>query len=226
MSASKADLTGAVVAMDQLCRIYHGAIYSFIRYRRGYQHHDAEDLTQGFFGHLVKNETLRRVVPGEGQRFRTFLLAVLSNFLSNTRDGRNAIKRGGGSEPLSLDALMAQNSGAHGPSEPPPEDKVFDRDWALALVRHVIDRLRKESVELGNQALFEQLKPCLTEPEVPGFYGICALALNMKEPTVRVAAHRLRRRFGELLRQEVAQTVLRPEDIDDELRHLLAASTS
>ena len=223
-SAAQTDLAGAAEAMEQLCRIYREPIYTFIRYRRGYQHHDAEDLAQGFFAHLLQHDTLKRVARGEGQRFRTFLLAVLSKFLANERDAKNAAKRGGGRETLSFDALMAEDLGAHGPAEPPPGDQVFDRDWALALVSQALDRLRKECEEQGNSAIFEQLKPCLTQPDIEGLYADYALALGMKEPAARVAAHRLRRRFGDLLRQEVAQTVSRPEEIDDELRHLLAAA--
>ena len=128
LAAARTNPGGASSSMEQLCRIYWYPIYAFIRHRRGYQHHDAEDLTQGFFAHLLEHETLKRAA-GENGRFRTFLLAVLSKFLANEKDAREALKRGGRHKILSLDAVMAENLFACEPVEHPPDDRDFDRGW-------------------------------------------------------------------------------------------------
>lgn len=225
LMAAQTDMGGAAAAMEQLCRIYWYPIYAFIRRRRGYRHHDAEDLTQGFFAHLLEHATLKRAARDKG-RFRNFLLAVLSNFLANERDAATALKRGGGLEILSLDEQTAETLYAREPAGQAPDDRVYDQRWAQALVRQVLGRLGNECAEEGKAQLFAALEPCLTQPDTAGIYAGCARDLGMNEPAVRVAAHRLRRRFGELLRREIAQTVASPDEIDDELRHLLAASVS
>lgn len=223
LTAAQPGMGGVSDAMEQLCRIYWYPIYAYVRHRRGYQHHDAEDLTQGFFAHLLEHETLKRAAREKG-RFRTFLLAVLSHFLANEKDARTALKRGGKREILSWDALAAENLYANEPAGQAMDDTFFDRRWAQALVTQVLGRLEKESAEEGKARLFAILEPCLTRVETVGLYAGCAREMGMTETAVRVAAHRLRRRFGELLRNEVGQTVSRPDEIDGELRLLLAVA--
>ncbi len=226
--SAQSDAAGAMAALEQLCRLYRQPIFDFIRYRYGhrYGHHDAEDLTQGFFAHLIQQETLKRAAQGQGRRFRTFLLASLNYFIANDWKRQRAVKRGGRCEIVSLDEPTGDGSPAPEPSTAPPEDQVFDRQWALALVARCLDRLQKEHAECKQSRLFERLKPGLTQPETPGLYAAAAPELAMTEGALRVAALRLRERFVRLLKEEVAQTVARPDDVADELRHLLAAATA
>jgi len=211
--------TQARVALEGLCEIYWYPLYAYVR-RQGHDPEEARDLTQGFFAQLFENETLQRTNPSAG-RFRSFLLACLKHFLSHERDRAKALKRGGGTSPISLDADAAEKRYDREPAEGLTPEEVFERRWALAVVERALERLREETDEKANPTRFARLATYLTgeEPRVP--YRQAASALGMSEGAVKVAVHRLRQRFGELLRAEVAETLADPEETDEEVRHLL-----
>jgi RNA polymerase sigma-70 factor (ECF subfamily) len=221
LTAGQDDMAGAAAAMEQLCRRYWYPIYAFVR-RRGADREEAEDLTQGFFAHLLEMETLAKVDRRKG-KFRTFLLAALTKYLSNEWDKRQTIKRGGRREIISLDEAVAEQAYGLEPVEPSSPEKLFDRRWATTLVDGVLALLREEYRAAGKGDLLAQLEPGLTQEAAPGCHADWAAALGLGEGAVRVALHRLRRRFGELLRQEIAQTVASPAEVDEEIRHLFAA---
>ena len=221
LTAGQSDLAGAAAAMEQLCRKYWYPIYAFVR-RRGSDRQEAEDLTQGFFAHLLEMDTLAKVDRRKG-KFRTFLLSALTKYLSNERDKRQTLKRGGRRQIISLDEAAAEESYSLEPVEPSSPEKLFDRRWALTLVNGVLTRLRAEYRAAGKADLLAQLEPGLTQEAAPGRYPDWAAALGLSEGAVRVALHRLRRRFGELLREEIAQTVANPAEVDEEIRYLFAA---
>jgi RNA polymerase sigma factor (sigma-70 family) len=221
VTAGQDNLAGATVAMEQLCRRYWYPIYAFVR-RRGSDRHEAEDLTQGFFAHLLEMETLKKADQRKG-KFRTFLLSSLTKFLSNERDKRQAVKRGGGRQILSLDEAAAEQLYSLEPVEPGSPEKLFDQRWAATLVDGVLARLREEYRARGKAQLLAQLEPGLTQEALPGRYAEWATVLQLNEGAVRVALHRLRRRFGELLREEITQTVANPAEVDEEIRHLFTS---
>lgn len=221
LEAGKGDLPRSAAAMEKLCRRYWYPIYAFVR-RRGHDRQAAEDLTQAFFAHLLDQETLKKVDSSKG-KFRTFLLASLTNFLANEWDKRQSWKRGGRHQTISLDEAGAEELYRHEPVEPATPEKLFDRRWALTLVAEVIARLQEEYTAQKKAPLFAQLEPALTGELAPGWHAESAALLGMSEGAVRVALHRLRRRFGQLLRQEIAQTVTGPAEVDEEIRQLFSA---
>jgi RNA polymerase sigma factor (sigma-70 family) len=221
LEAGKGDLPRSATAMEKLCRRYWYPIYAFVR-RRGHDRQSAEDLTQAFFAHLLDQDTLKRVDARKG-KFRTFLLASLANFLANEWDKRQTWKRGGRNQIISLDEAAAEELYLHEPVEPATPEKLFDRRWALTLVAEVLAQLKQEYIAQNKTALFAQLEPALTGELTPGWHAASAARLQMTEGAVRVALHRLRRRFGELLRQEIAQTVAGPAEVDEEIRQLFSA---
>jgi RNA polymerase sigma factor (sigma-70 family) len=221
ITAGHDNLAGAAAALDQLCRKYWYPIYAFVR-RRGADRHDAEDLTQGFFAHLLEMDTLAKVDRRKG-KFRTFLLAALTKYLSNESDRRQTVKRGGRRQIISFDEAEAEQLYSLEPIEPSSPEKLFDRHWASALLARVLALLRREYRAAGKADLLAQLEPSLTQEALPGRYADWAAALDLSEGAVRVALHRLRRRFGQLLREEIAQTVSSPAEVDEEIRHLFAA---
>ena len=221
LDARQTDPERARAALENLCSRYWYPLYAFVR-RRGHGPHDAEDLTQSFFAHLLSHEALRSVDPAKGL-FRTFLLSSLVNFLNDQHDRHQALKRGGGKQIVSWDALTAEELYQHEPAEGLTPEKMFERRWALTLIEQVLSRLRQEYEASGKIELFRQLEGCLTGGVGLGFYEETARLLGMNEGAVRVALHRLRRRLGELLRSEIAHTVTRPEQVDDEIRYLFAA---
>ena len=160
--------------------------------------------------------------PSKGL-FRTFLLTSLVNFLRDERDRQHAAKRGGGVRPVSWDELTAEEIYRHEPADSLTPEKLFERRWAYTLIEQALLRLGREYEACGKRALFEQLEPCLTGELSPGFYDQAAAQLRMNAGAVRVALHRLRRRLGELLRSEIAETVTRPEEVAEEIRHLFGA---
>jgi len=216
LDARQTDPERARAALENLCSRYWYPLYAFVR-RRGHGPHDAEDLTQSFFAHLLSHDALRSVEPAKGL-FRTFLLSSLVNFLNDQHDRHQALKRGGGKQIVSWDALTAEELYQHEPAESLTPEKLFERRWALTLIEQVLSRLRQEYEASGKIELFRQLEGCLTGGVGLGFYEETARLLGMNEGAVRVALHRLRRRLGELLRSEIAHTVTRPEQVDDEIR--------
>jgi len=221
LDARQTDPDRARAALENLCTRYWYPLYAFVR-RRGHGPHDAEDLTQSFFAHLLSHEALRSVDPAKGL-FRTFLLSSLVNFLNDQHDRHQALKRGGGKQLVSWDALTAEELYRHEPAEGLTPEKLFERRWALTLIEQVLSRLRQEYEASGKSELFRQLEGCLTGGVDLGFYEGTARLLGMNEGAVRVALHRLRRRLGELLRSEIAHTVTCPEQVDDEIRYLFTA---
>jgi RNA polymerase sigma factor (sigma-70 family) len=213
---------GAHEALATLCETYWYPLYGFLR-SRGYNAENAQDLTQAFFARLLEKHAVRHADPARG-RFRSFLLASLRNFVANERSRDIAGKRGGGIPILSLEIESAEGRfQMELPSDETPE-RVFDRRWALTLLDRVMSRLQTEAAPRGDKSSpFEGLKAYLTGDEPQLSYAQTAAALNMSEGAVKVAVHRLRRRFRDLVRDEIAHTVSSPEDVDDELRHLWSA---
>ena len=203
-------------ALAQLCGLYWYPLYAYVR-RKGHTHAEAEDLTQEFFTRLLERDDLAAVDPARG-RFRSFLMASLEHFLSHERDRNRTLKKGGGIRTPSLDADTAETHYGREPVDRLTPELVFERRWGLTVMERAMERLRAES---GDQAeRFERLKPCLTGDQ-PDRYREIAAALGMTETAVKTAVHRMRERYGRLLRDEVAETVASAADVDEELRHLL-----
>ena len=208
-------------ALAKLCATYWYPLYAFVR-RQGFGPEDAEDLTQGFFAHLLEHEALTTVDRAKG-KFRSFLLASLRHFLADERDRARAQKRGGGRSSVPLDVVSAEKRYALEPADHASPDRVFERNWALALMEQVLDRLRAEQVVADKRAQFDLLRDCLMgDPEAPR-YADLAVQLGVSEDAVKMAVSRLRRRYRQLLRQEIAHTVVTPAEIEEEIRHLFAA---
>lgn len=221
LRGGRSDTPQARNALEELCLAYWPPIYAFVR-RAGHRPHDAEDLTQAFFARLLEKNWLAAADRSRG-RFRSFLLTALKHFLANEWDRAQAEKRGGGAVFLTMDTALAESCLAGEAEGALTPEKLFDRRWALTLLEQVLQRLRDEYRGEGKQDLFAELKPTLTEAsrEVP--YARLADRLQMSEGAVKVAVHRLRRRYRELIRALIAETVSRPEDVEDELRNLFAA---
>src|SRR5882724_10462749 len=192
-------------ALEELCRTYWFPLYAYVR-RRGYTKADAEDLTQAFFARFLEKNYLAGLNAERG-RFRAFLLASLKHFLANEWDKSQAQKRGGGVATLSLDWETADTKFQVAATNQPGPDKAFDREWALALLAKVIERLQKECAADGKAKLFEQLKSFLMAGKAESAQRDTAAALGMEEGAVRVAVHRLRKRYRQLLRDEIANTL-------------------
>ncbi len=184
----------------------------------GHDADQAQDLTQGFFALLLEKQYLRDFQRQRG-RFRSFLLAALKHFLANQWDRTRARKRGGGQIPMALDGERRYRLE---PCDQETPERIFERHWALAVIDQVLLRLEQEAAGAGKGRQFERLRPFLTARETGGPYSRVAADLEMSEGAVKVAVHRLRGRFRELLREEISQTVADPAEIGDEIRHLLA----
>ena len=208
-------------ALASLCELYWYPLYAYLR-RRGHTVENAQDLTQGFFARLLEKRSLRVVDRARG-RFRSFLLASLDNYVSNERDREYAQKRGGGTFTFSLDGSEAEERYRLEPQDQLTPETIFDRNWALTVLDRVLTKLSTDLHAEGKGELFERLKPCLIGDPDRGSYQELAEALGMTEAAVKVAVHRLRRRYRQRLHAEIAQTVEHPEDVDLELRHLIAA---
>ena len=212
------------VALEELCRIYWYPLYAYVRHH-GHSKEDAEDLTQAFFARFLEKNYLAGLRSEKG-RFRAFLLAALKHFLANEWDRSARQKRGGGVAPLSLDWQDADTRYHIEPADHLSPDKLYDRAWAVALLERVITRLGDESAAEGKAKLFEILKPCLMVGKSAIPYPQAAAELGMAEGAVRVAVHRLRRRYRELLRGEIAQTLSDPAQVEEELQALFGAFAS
>lgn len=212
---------GAEEALLKLCRNYWMPLYTYTR-RRGLGVHEAQDLTQGFFAHVLENRGLETVAPHKG-RFRSFLLVSLKHFLDNEWHKQRTLKRGGGQVFISWDELLPCDREAIEPSEELTPEKLFDREWALTLLDRVMKQLEKECVAARKGEVFHKLRDFLTGDCSGRPYGDIATELNMTEGAIKVAVHRLRRRFGELVREHIERTLANPDDIDDEIRELFAA---
>jgi RNA polymerase sigma-70 factor (ECF subfamily) len=221
LNAGGPDTPEAQTALEDLCRIYWRPIYAFVR-RMGNSPHDAQDLTQEFFARLLSSGSLREVHPEKG-RFRTFLLVVLKRFLANEWDKARRLKRGGGATVISIDTDSVETSiQTEDPKAISPE-RAFDRQWALALLDRVLALLEEEHAAAGRGRVFEALKHTLTSDRGAVRYALLAQQLNVTEGAVKVAVHRLRQRYRELLRSEIARTVADPSHVEVELRFLFTA---
>ena len=221
VSAGHNDTPHARDALEKLCRAYWFPIYAFVR-RQGHGPHDAQDLTQDFFARLLEKKQFAVADPAKG-RFRSFLLASLKHFLANEWDKTRAQKRGGGQMSIPMDVATAETKCGMEPADDVTAEKIFERRWALTLLEQVLRRLRAEYVRDGRENLFEQLKPTLTEVSRSVRYAEIAARLGTNEGAVKVAVHRLRQRYRELLRAEIADTVASPGEVEDEIRNLFAA---
>jgi len=211
-------------ALEELCRTYWFPLYAYVR-RRGYAKEDAEDLVQAFFTRFLARNYLEGLSAERG-RFRAFLLASLKHFLANEWDKSQREKRGGGMTILSLDWQTADTQFQIAATGEPSPDKAFDREWALALLAKVIERLQAECAADGKARLFDQLKVFLAAGKSETAQAEIAKALGMEEGAVRVAIHRLRKRYRVLLREEIAQTLSEPAMVDEEMRALFGAFTA
>lgn len=208
-------------ALETLCRAYWAPVYSFIR-RRGHSPHEAEDLTQGFFERTLEKGYLGGADRDKG-RFRTYLITLLTRYMANEWDRTHRLKRGGGLRFVSLDQGDAE---ARAPIEPAahrtPETE-YDRRWAETLLQHVLDRLHNEYAIAGFAGRFETLKVFLVDLKGTLSFQEAAASLGLSEAATKSAVHRVRTRYREILRDEIARTVASENDIDAELRHLLQA---
>jgi RNA polymerase sigma factor (sigma-70 family) len=221
LAVGASETTRARNALEELCRVYWQPIYAFVR-REGHSPHDAQDLTQEFFARLLEKNSLAGLSPEKG-RFRSFLLASVKHFLANEWDKARAQKRGGGARFLAIDAHSVETSCARELVENLAPDKVFERRWALALLQQVMTKLREEYTREGAATQFEALKTTLTGERRSVPYAEIASRLRTTEGAVKVAVYRLRQRYRALLREEIAQTVSGPEEVEDELKALFNA---
>lgn len=208
-------------ALESLCRNYWQPLYCYAR-RHGHSQHDAEDLTQTFFTRLLEKDYLKAVQREKGP-FRAFLLMAFQRFMANTRTSRKRLKRGGGRNQVPLDSQLAERLYREDDGQNVTGEELYDRRWALALLDQTLVRLREEFESAGKVVEFEALKPCLAAARGNIVYADVASRLNMTEAAARVAVHRLRKRFRQLFREQIAQTVVDEAQLEDELRHLLEA---
>jgi RNA polymerase sigma factor (sigma-70 family) len=222
VAAADPDSPESQEALATLCQDYWYPLYVYAR-RRGNNPEDARDLTQGFFAKLLEKNYLKAADRERG-RFRTFLLTAMQGYMANEWDKERAQKRGGGQTPISLDIEWAEGGLVFEPPDDLTPEAIFEKCWALAQFEKVVDRMRAEMSLPGKERRFEILKGYVTGEgrDVP--YRDVADELDVSESSVKVAVHRMRKRFGELLRQEVAQTVAGPESVEEEVRHLLSAA--
>ena len=219
LEAKGDDSARASEALEKLCKIYWRPVYAFIR-RNGCNAADAQDLTQEFFLRLLSKEYLQHLRDQRG-KFRSFLLTFVKHFLSDERDRASAQKRGGGQAALSLDDTSAEDLYAAETATQLSPDQLFERSWAQTVLDQALRRLSEEYYASGKGPLFEKLKDVQ-----PGEHGVLNYAqlgseIGMTEVAIKSAVHRLRRRHREILREEIAHTVTRPEDVDDEIRYLI-----
>lgn len=220
-AAGRTGSPAAHAALEQLCRAYWYPLYAFAR-RRGHDAEEAKDLTQGFFESLLARNDLAGLAPEQG-RFRSFLLAALGHYLANECRRGQRQKRGGGQTVISLDAVPAEERYRLEPVAPDSPEELYDRRWAWTVMDQARQRLAAEHARAGKTDLFSLLEPFLTSsrdaPERAEIAARFGISLN----AVDVAIHRLRKRYGELLREEIAQTVSRPEEVEAEIRALIHA---
>ncbi len=214
----------AARALAALCEAYWPPLYAFAR-RRGHDTEEARDLTQAFFTHLLENRGLQKLRPGAG-RFRSFLLTSFKNLLTDERIKAEALKRGAGKHPISLDFDSAESGSSIEATDELTPELLFEKRWAMTVLQRVMERLRAEFVRDGKALQFDRLQGCLTGEQPMPSHRKVAADLEMTEDAVKMAAHRLRKRFAKTLRAEIAETLDEPEAVDDEIRHLLSVLRS
>jgi RNA polymerase sigma factor (sigma-70 family) len=218
LAAHAEDPARAREALEKLCTVYWYPLYAFLR-RRGCQPADAEDLVQGFIEHLLERQFFQDANPNKG-RFRSYLLASLNHYQSDATERAARLKRRAGQPLISLDAMAAEGRYALEPADPSTPEQLFDRRWALTLLDTVLQHLEAEAVESGRETLFRQIKGLLLGDRGGMPYAELAPKLGMSEGALTVSIHRLRRRYRELVREEIAHTVSSPVEVDEEMRHL------
>jgi len=220
LSAGRDSSPDSQRALGSLCETYWFPLYAYVR-RRVPDVNEAQDLTQYFFVQLLEKDYIGSATPERG-RFRAFLLTALKHFLSKEWAKAKAQKRGGGRTPISLDFESADSSLRIEPAAGVTPEQIYDRQWAIALLQQVMDRLADEFERAGKGSRFEELKAFLVGDHAGTTYSDVAERLNITEAAAKKAASRMRRRYRELLREEIAHTVSRPDEIEDELRNLFA----
>jgi RNA polymerase sigma-70 factor (ECF subfamily) len=218
LRASQRDAADSAAALEKLCRAYWFPLYAFAR-REGCRPEDAQDLTQEFFSRLLAREYLKMADPNRG-RFRSFLLGAFKHMMANERRAASRIKRGGGTQVFSLDEQDAEGRYLSEPVEDRTPESIFERRWAETTLARVLDRLEAEYT--GHSLHFEDLKLFLVEAKGTAAFGAVAARLGVTESALKSVVHRMRRRYGELFRDEVAQTVADPAETQEEIRHMLA----
>jgi RNA polymerase sigma factor (sigma-70 family) len=220
-AAGRKSSPAARQALETLCRSYWSPVYAYVR-RRGVNAVEAQDLTQAFFAEVLDKNYFLQAAPERG-RFRTFLLTACQHFLSKEWAKGRAQKRGGGRTPLSLDFASAEQRLALEPATGTTPEQEYERQWTVTLLREVLAQLEQEYMQAGKGKLFAALKPFLLGEHGEATYATAAQDLALTAAAVKMAASRLRRRYRQLLRQAIAQTVNTPQDVDDEIRQLFAA---
>ncbi|MBT3224428.1 MAG: sigma-70 family RNA polymerase sigma factor [Proteobacteria bacterium] len=210
---------GKRAALEELCTVYWYPLYAYVR-SRGHSFEGAQDLTQGFFLRLLGRDDLSGVKADRG-RFRSFLLTALKHYLADEWDKATAQKRGGKAVLYALDCVEGERRYQEEPADLRSPDAVFERRWALALINEVLGRLGEEYDSRGQKEVFDGLSPYLTGANQGTPYRIVARSLGRSVTWVKVAVHRMRKRFGEVLREEVAQTVENPKEVDLEIKELM-----
>ena len=220
LSAADGTSPSALQSLEKLCRAYWYPLYAYVR-RRGHDTEAAKDLTQEFFARFLEKNWLTAADPQKG-KFRSFLLSAVQHFLSKENERAHAIKRGGHCSFISWDEQTAEMWYQNEPLSAVTPERIYERRWALTVLERVMAQLSNEYTHAGKPELFGGLEPHLSGEQAHGAYAATAGKLSMTEGAVRVAVHRLRRRYGELLREEIAHTVSSPADLDDELHYLLS----
>lgn len=211
----------SAAALEELCRAYWSPVHAYLR-RWGHTPEDAQDLTQGFFERVIQGESFCGVDPRKG-RFRTFLLTALKHFLCDQRDRQRALKRGGGRPEISLDALAAHERGRVEPIDALSADKLYQRQWALAVLEHAFHRLREDFVASGKGAIFEALKGVVVGEKGSETYTELGARFGRSESAVRNTVQRVRQRYRDYIREEIAKTVPCVTEVDEEIRFLMEA---
>jgi len=211
-------------ALAELCRIYWSPIYTYIRYR-GKDADSAQELTQGFFTRLLEKKYVQDAQEGRG-RFRSFLLTSVKHYLANEWDRDQTQKRGGGMTLLQLDFESEESTLIVEPAEQETPETIFERRWAVSALQQTMEKLGSEMEQAGKRKTFQRLKPLLVGEALATPYREIAADLDMSEGALRVTVHRLRKKFGKLLRQEVSRTLSDPKLLDEEMRFLQGALAS
>jgi len=218
LASAQGDSPQAAAALEQLCRAYWYPLYAFVR-RQGHNPHDAEDLLQSFFARFLEKNYLDDVDRSKG-RFRSFLLAALRHFLADEWDKATATKRGGQLRFLSLEEGAAESRYWEEPASELTPEKLYEQRWACVLLERVMRRLEEDSAEAGKRLYYDALKPFLVGESHSVSYAELAARFGVSEAALKMKVQRLRHRYQRLLREEIAQTVTSPEEVEDEIRYL------